>query len=55
MNNIDLMYTGIGKRKTAVAKIFLKEGSGLIKVNNKTFDESFLNLKDERNFIKINK
>jgi small subunit ribosomal protein S9 len=52
MNNIDLIYTGIGKRKTAVAKIFLKEGSGLIKVNNKTFDESFLNLKDERNFIK---
>ena len=52
MNNIELIYTGIGKRKTAVAKVFLKEGSGLIKVNNKTFDESFLNLKDERNFIK---
>ena len=52
MNNLDLIYTGIGKRKTAVAKIFLKEGSGVIKVNNKPFDESFLNLKDERNFIK---
>ena len=52
MNNLDLIYTGIGKRKTAVAKIFLKEGSGIIKVNNKSFDESFLNLKDERNFIK---
>ena len=52
MNTIDLIYTGIGKRKTAVAKIFLKEGSGVIKVNNKSFDESFLNLKDERNFIK---
>lgn len=49
---MDLIYTGVGKRKTAVAKIFLKEGSGIIKVNNKSFDESFLNLKDERNFIK---
>jgi small subunit ribosomal protein S9 len=52
MNNVELIYTGIGKRKTAVAKIFLKEGSGIIKVNNKSFDESFLNLKEERNFIK---
>jgi small subunit ribosomal protein S9 len=52
MNTMDLIYTGVGKRKTAVAKIFLKEGSGIIKVNNKSFDESFLNLKDERNFIK---
>jgi small subunit ribosomal protein S9 len=52
MNTIDLIYTGVGKRKTAVAKIFLKEGSGVIKVNNKSFDESFLNLKEERNFIK---
>ena len=52
MNTIDLIYTGIGKRKTAVAKIFLKEGSGIITVNNKSFEDSFLNLKDERNFIK---
>jgi len=52
MNTIDLIYTGVGKRKTAVAKIFLKEGSGIITVNNKSFEESFLNLKDERNFIK---
>jgi small subunit ribosomal protein S9 len=52
MNTIDLIYTGVGKRKTAVAKIFLKEGSGIIKINNKSFDESFLNLKEERNFIK---
>ena len=52
MNNVELIYTGLGKRKTAVAKIFLKEGSGIIKVNNKSFDESFLNLKEERNFIK---
>ena len=52
MNTMDLIYTGIGKRKTAVAKIFLKEGSGIIKINNKSFDESFLNLKEERNFIK---
>lgn len=52
MNNTELIYTGIGKRKTSVAKIFLKEGSGIIRINNKSFEESFLTLKDERELIK---
>jgi small subunit ribosomal protein S9 len=52
MNTTDLIYTGIGKRKTSVAKVFLKEGSGIITVNNKPFDESFLTLKEEREVIK---
>ena len=28
------IYTGLGKRKTAVAKVFLQEGKGNIQVNN---------------------
>jgi len=52
MTTNELIYSGIGKRKTSVAKIFLKEGSGVIKVNNKSFEESFLTLKEERELIK---
>ena len=52
MTTNELIYSGIGKRKTSVAKIFLKEGSGVITVNNKSFEESFLTLKEERELIK---
>lgn len=52
MNNNDLIYTGIGKRKTSVAKVFLKEGSGIITVNGKSFEDAFLTLKNERELIK---
>jgi small subunit ribosomal protein S9 len=52
MNNIDLTYSGIGKRKTSVAKIFLKEGLGKITVNGKSFEESFVTMKEERELIK---
>jgi len=52
MNNIDLTYSGIGKRKTSVAKIFLKEGLGKITVNGKSFEESFVTMKEEREVIK---
>lgn len=52
MNTNDLIYSGIGKRKTSVAKIFLKEGPGIILINNKPFEESFLTLKEERELIK---
>ena len=52
MNINDLVYTGIGKRKTSVAKVFLKEGSGIIKVNGKSFEDAFLTLKTERELIK---
>jgi small subunit ribosomal protein S9 len=45
-------YSGIGKRKTSIAKIFLKEGNGLITVNNKPFEIAFVSLKEERELIK---
>lgn len=52
MNNQETIYTGIGKRKTSVAKVFLKTGSGLIKVNNKPFEKFFLGMNEERELIK---
>ena len=35
------LYTGIGKRKTSDAKVFLTEGEGKITVNNKSLDDFF--------------
>jgi small subunit ribosomal protein S9 len=52
MNNILNFYTGLGKRKTSVAKVFLKEGSGLIRVNNKGFEEFFSGVAEERELLK---
>ena len=34
-------YYGTGKRKSSVARVWLKPGSGVITVNNKTLDEYF--------------
>jgi len=34
-------YYGTGRRKTAIARVFLKQGSGKIVVNNKPVDEFF--------------
>ena len=39
MENINGYYAGIGKRKTSVAKVFLKQGSGIISINKKSFEE----------------
>lgn len=47
-----LTYSGIGKRKTSVAKVFLTEGSGIITVNNKEFKEYFLGIGEEGEIIK---
>ena len=47
-----MLYTGIGKRKTSVAKVFLKEGSGIIKVNNKSFEDFFAGVGEERELLK---
>ena len=52
MNEIKNIFTGVGKRKTAIAKIFLTEGNGNILVNNKPFESSFLNVKEEKELIK---
>ncbi len=35
-------YYGTGRRKSAVARVFLRPGTGDIKVNGKTFDEYFV-------------
>ena len=45
MNSI---YTGLGKRKTAVARVFLKEGSGIITVNGKNFENFFAETGEEK-------
>lgn len=34
-------FYGTGKRKTSIARVWLKPGSGAITVNNKTLDEYF--------------
>jgi small subunit ribosomal protein S9 len=52
MNNNEIIYTGIGKRKTSVAKVFLQNGSGIITVNNKSFEDFFLGLGEEREIVK---
>jgi len=52
MNKIETFFSGVGKRKTSIAKIFLKEGSGIITVNNKNFETFFASLKEERDLIK---
>jgi small subunit ribosomal protein S9 len=46
------LYCGIGKRKTSVAKVYLKEGSGIIRVNDKTLEEFFSGCGEEKNSIK---
>lgn len=52
MNDSNIFYEGLGKRKTSVAKVFLKEGTGLITINQKTFEDFFQSLKEERELIK---
>jgi small subunit ribosomal protein S9 len=52
MNNLTSFYSGIGKRKTAVAKVFLKEGSGTIIVNGKPWEEFFFGIGEEKDLIK---
>jgi small subunit ribosomal protein S9 len=46
------MYQGLGKRKTSVAKVFLKEGTGQITVNKKSFEDFFSGTINERELIK---
>ena len=48
----EYLYTGLGKRKTSVAKVYLKEGSGIIKINEKTFEDFFAGVLEEREKIK---
>ena len=52
MNNTTMFYSGSGKRKTSVAKVFLKEGSGIIMVNDKQFEDFFAGIGEERELLK---
>ena len=36
-----VQYLGTGRRKTSVARVFLRPGTGEIKVNNRTFENYF--------------
>lgn len=38
-----IQYYGTGRRKTAVARVYLRQGSGAITVNARGFDEYFPN------------
>jgi len=39
----DIQYYGTGRRKTATARVYLRPGTGEIRVNRKSFDEYFPN------------
>lgn len=39
-------YLGTGRRKTAVARVFLQEGDGKIRINDRPLDEYFTEVKD---------
>jgi small subunit ribosomal protein S9 len=52
MSQEQKIYSGVGKRKTSVAKVFIKEGTGIITVNNSPFDIAFSALKEEKNKVK---
>jgi small subunit ribosomal protein S9 len=38
----DLTYHGVGRRKTSVARVWLKPGNGSISINKKEFDKYFV-------------
>lgn len=52
MNKTKTYYTGIGKRKTSVAKVFLTEGNGTFKINEKDFENFFAGVAEERELLK---
>ena len=39
----DIQYYGTGRRKTSTARVYLRPGTGEIRINRKTFDEYFPN------------
>jgi small subunit ribosomal protein S9 len=53
MENMEILqnsknFVGLGKRKTSVAKVFLKEGSGIITWNKKNLDNFFSEINYEQ-------
>ncbi len=47
-----ILSSGIGKRKTSIAKIFFYVGSGIITINKKNYNDFFLAVKEEQEVIK---
>jgi len=43
MSKSTIQYYGTGKRKNAVARVYLRPGKGRITINNRTFDDYFPN------------
>lgn len=39
----DIQYYGTGRRKTSVARVYLRPGNGAVKVNARTFENYFPN------------
>ena len=39
----DIQYYGTGRRKTSTARVYLRPGTGEIRINRKTFEEYFPN------------
>ena len=39
----DIQYYGTGRRKTSTARVYLRPGTGEIRINRKTFDQYFPN------------
>ncbi len=39
----DIQYSGTGRRKTSTARVYLRPGSGEIKINRREFDNYFPN------------
>ena len=39
----DIQYYGTGRRKTSTARVYLRPGSGAIKINRREFEEYFPN------------
>jgi len=46
-----VQYTGTGRRKKSIARVFLRAGSGEIKVNGRPFEEYF-NLESSRSLVR---
>jgi small subunit ribosomal protein S9 len=44
---------GTGRRKTAVARVRLRSGSGQITINNRAFEEYFPNPQDRRSVVDV--
>jgi small subunit ribosomal protein S9 len=50
--NSNFSSYGLGKRKTSIAKVFLKSGTGKIIINDKHLNIFFDNIGDEKEMIK---